>query len=144
MIDCIEKEYHKNESEINAIVKNVKDGASQYEGEAYPNHFKVEDYFQRNSIYIKEIHEKKWDEMKRTVEAHLELIYEQIDSQHMEKDWYSKFEKIIDVYQKTMGGYWFEGKYFLSGKGCFICMDKDHRIEFDCHTLYRLFTQTKK
>ena len=34
--------------------------------------------------------------------------------------------------------YWFEGKYFLKGQVCFICMEEDHLIDFDVHTKYRL------
>ena len=70
-------------------------------------------------------------------------IYEMTCGEDKEKDWYRTFGKIKDVYKKTMTPRWFEGKYFLKGKVCFICLQDEHRIDFDCHTLYRLHYQTK-
>ena len=141
LISNIEENYKKNESQIDMMVKNAKDQVEKYEGEPYPNHFKSETFFQKDGIYFEEILEKESSEMKKTIEEQLELISKEIDNQYKKKEWYLTFKKIKDVYSKTIIPYWFEGKYFLSGKGCFICMDKKHLIDFDPYNIYRLSNQ---
>ena len=143
LVKSIEDQYSKNKSEIDEMFKNAKIGANEYDGEPFPNHFKIENYFQRDGVYIEKIHENHWQEMKKIVERQLYQIHEQIDSHHKEKLWYKKLEKINNVYKKTIEPNWFEGKYFLKGKVCFICMDEEHRIDFDCQTIYRLHYQNK-
>ena len=138
MIFSIEDCYSQNESQIDDITKCAKDGADEYDGEPYPCHFRHEKYFQKDGQYVKITQEKKWSDMKKDIGEQLNQIYEQTQSQFKKTEWYCTFGKINNVYQKTMIPYWFEGKYFLKGQVCFICLKEDHRIDFDCHTMYQL------
>ena len=143
LIRSIEEKYKKNETEIDTMTKNAKENADKYNGDPYPNHFKIEKFFQKDEKNVKQHQENNWSNMKKTVEVQLVQICEQVHDHHKLKEWYCTLAKIKDVYKETIVPGWFEGKYYLSGKVCFICRDEGHRIDFDCHTIYRLKNQPK-
>ena len=133
----IEDKYSKYTFEIDEMTKNANEGADQYDGEPYPNHFKTEKFFEKDGIYVLDMLEKSWNEMKVTIGIELNQIFDQIETCYQGKDWQKILGEISDVYKKTMEPSWYEGKYFLKGKVCIICKNDAHRITFDCKTLYK-------
>ena len=73
----------------------------------------------------------------------MQYVYEQSHEKDKEKDWYSTFWKKLDAYKKIMTPHWFERKYLWKGKYCFISLKDEHCKDFDCHTSYWLYYQTK-
>ena len=62
----ISEKYSNNETEIDVMTKNAKEALDQYDRAPFPNHFKCELYFKKDTKYFKEIFMKEWDAMKKS------------------------------------------------------------------------------
>lgn len=54
LIGSIEEKYKTNETEIDTMTKNAKENEDKYNGDPYPNHFKIEKFFQKDEKNVKQ------------------------------------------------------------------------------------------
>ena len=130
----IEK-YSSNESEIDEMTKNAKEGAEQYNGDYYPNHFNCDLFFKKGNQYPRKFYDEECNVMKKTTLNRLDEIFDQVEEPFKETDWHISLRKINRIYADKIYGRLKYGRtmdgHFLEEKFCVICKDRAHRISFD-------------
>ena len=124
------KKYSSNESEIDEMTKNAKEGAEHYNGDCYPNHFNCNLFFKKENQYVQEFYAEEWNTMKKTTLDRLDEIFEQVAEPFKGTDWHISLGKINRIYANREYGRTMD-KHFLEEKFCVICKDRAHRISFD-------------